>query len=119
MIFGLGGPNALTPEGKRALRIAVLDPRLRGEPEEVLAPRGIEVALVPRSSEALFGLPLQEARRRIVERFEKAYLAHLLGETRGSVGETARRAKVNPRTLYEKMRRYGLRKEEFRETSRA
>jgi len=30
------------------------------------------------------------------------------------VGETARLAAINPRTLYEKMRRHGLKKESYR-----
>ncbi len=62
----------------------------------------------------LFDLPLQEARRRIVEEFERDYLRRLLVETGGTVGEAAQRARINPRTLYEKMRRYGLDKSEFR-----
>ena len=59
-------------------------------------------------------LPLQEAKRRVVEAFEERYLRHHLRETRGTVGEVAQRAAINPRTLYEKMRRLGLRKEDFR-----
>jgi DNA-binding NtrC family response regulator len=59
-------------------------------------------------------LPLQEARRRVVDDFERAYLRTLLEELAGNVGEVARRARINPRTLYDKMRRLGLRKEDFR-----
>ncbi len=62
----------------------------------------------------LWDLPLQEARRRLVEGFERRYLVHHLEATRGVVGETAARAGINPRTLYEKMRRYGLAKRDFR-----
>jgi DNA-binding NtrC family response regulator len=37
-----------------------------------------------------------------------------LRETGGRVGETARRAGINQRSLYEKMKQLGLRKEDFR-----
>lgn len=58
--------------------------------------------------------PIREARRSIVAKFEKAYLTRLLQITGGRVGETARRAGIEPRSLFEKMRRYRLRKEDFR-----
>jgi len=58
--------------------------------------------------------PLGEVRGVVLTNFERAYLAGLLRETRGRIGETARRAGIQPRSLYEKMQRYGLRKEDFR-----
>ncbi len=58
--------------------------------------------------------PLRQARRDVVTAFESAYLTHLLRETRGQITETARRAGINERSLYELMRRHGLRKEDFR-----
>ena len=66
------------------------------------------------SENALADLPLADARRRVVTAFERRYLYSLLARTRGAVGETARLAGVNPRTLYDKMRSYGLAKEDFR-----
>jgi len=62
--------------------------------------------------------PLVEARRDMVAAFEKAYLAQLLTETGGRIGETARVAGINARFLYDLMRRYGLRKEDFRKARR-
>ncbi len=62
--------------------------------------------------------PIREARQAIVSQFEKAYLARLLELTGGRVGETASRAGLEPRSLFEKMRRYGLRKEDFRPGNR-
>jgi len=59
-------------------------------------------------------LPLVDARRRIQEAFERRYLDHHLRQASGQVGEVASRAGINPRTLYEKMRRLGLRKEDYR-----
>ena len=58
--------------------------------------------------------PLPDVRQTLVEDFERAYLSALLRETRGRIGETAGRAGIETRSLYEKMKRYGLRKEDFR-----
>lgn len=57
---------------------------------------------------------LAEARQEVVHAFEREYLRRLLTATGGRIGETARRAGIQPRSLYEKMKRHGLRKEEFR-----
>ena len=57
--------------------------------------------------------PLAEARREVLETFERAYLSGLLKATGGRVGETARRAGIEPRSLYDKMKHHGLRKEDF------
>ncbi len=58
--------------------------------------------------------PLREARQKLLAEFERAYLAGLLEVTGGRVGETARRAGIQPRSLFEKMKRLGLRKEDYR-----
>ncbi|MEW5914472.1 MAG: sigma-54 dependent transcriptional regulator [Thermodesulfobacteriota bacterium] len=50
---------------------------------------------------------------------EKLYLESQLSSYRGRVNQTARAAGVNPKTLYLKMTRHGLRKEEFRRSNRA
>jgi two-component system response regulator AtoC len=63
--------------------------------------------------------PLSKARRACMSEFEKSYLLHWLEQTRGRVGETARRAGVNERTLYDLMKKHGLRKETFRPPPRA
>jgi len=63
---------------------------------------------------ALVARPLREVRREAVEALEKRYLDALLRVTGGKVGETARRAGIVPRSLYEKMRKYGLSKEDYR-----
>ena len=67
-----------------------------------------------RADAELLELPLQEARRRIVEDFERRYLDHHLRGAGGIVRTVAERAGINPRTLYEKMRRLGLNKEAYR-----
>lgn len=58
--------------------------------------------------------PLREVRQTLIAAFEEAYLKGLLTKTKGVVGETAELAGMTSRSLYEKMRRYGLRKEDFR-----
>ncbi len=57
---------------------------------------------------------IREARRDAIARFEKSYLEELLGSTSGSIKESARRAGINERSLYDLMKRHGLRKESFR-----
>jgi transcriptional regulator with GAF, ATPase, and Fis domain len=66
-------------------------------------------------ADRVMNLPLSEARAEIVEDFERAYLARVLERCDGRVGEAASRAEVDPRTLYNKMRQYGLSKEAFRD----
>ena len=61
-----------------------------------------------------YSKPLSEAREGLVADFERSYLARILAETHGNVGETAERAGIDPRTLYNKMRLYGLEKKAFR-----
>jgi DNA-binding NtrC family response regulator len=62
--------------------------------------------------------PLDAARQVVVARFEREYLVRLLTRHRGNVGRTAREAGIDPRTLYNKMRQLGLRKEEFKNEAR-
>jgi DNA-binding NtrC family response regulator len=59
--------------------------------------------------------PIIQARDRVVAEFETHYLSSLLTETHGRISLAAHRARLNPRSLYEKLRRYGLRKEDFRD----
>lgn len=67
------------------------------------------------SSNDVLGLrPLREERKEVLESFEREYLVRLLRSTRGRVGQAALRAGITPRSLYDKLRRHGLRKEQFR-----
>lgn len=56
----------------------------------------------------------REVKREFLERLEKAYLTGLLEQAKGKVGVAALRAGIRPRSLYDKMKYYGLRKEDFR-----
>jgi DNA-binding NtrC family response regulator len=60
--------------------------------------------------------PWKSVRGEVVAQVERAYLDALLAATRGRIGETAKRAGMEPRSLYGKMRRHGLRKEDYRTT---
>jgi DNA-binding NtrC family response regulator len=76
-------------------------------------------AVVPAARKApgdrdLVARPLCDVRKDTVAELERRYLHALLRVTGGRVGETARRAGIVPRSLYQKMRKYGLRKEDYR-----
>jgi len=64
--------------------------------------------------ERILHRPLAAAREEWLETLERAYLTNVLTETRGHLAEAARVSGIGTRTLYNKMRRYGLRKERFR-----
>ena len=58
--------------------------------------------------------PWREVRREVVARVERAYLAGLLRRCEGRISPTAYMAGMEPRSLFEKMRRHGLRKEDYK-----
>jgi len=62
--------------------------------------------------------PLHEIRKAVLEKLECTYLKGLLRLTNGRVGETAKRAGIQSRSLYDKMRKYNLQKEDFRAKKR-
>jgi DNA-binding NtrC family response regulator len=68
--------------------------------------------------EDLLAMPLRDAKRQVSDLFEKHYLGALLRETNGRIGETARRAGIQPRSLFDKMKQLGLQKEQFRAAHR-
>ncbi len=57
---------------------------------------------------------LRELQAQSLEVVERAYLTQLLKSVYGRVAEAARRAEVDPRSVYQRMRRFGLRKEDFK-----
>jgi DNA-binding NtrC family response regulator len=58
--------------------------------------------------------PLKEARQILVEQFEYRYITSLLRLTDGRIGKAAQRAGIDERSLFDKMKKYGLRKEDFK-----
>jgi DNA-binding NtrC family response regulator len=67
-----------------------------------------------RLSDELLDKPLPHARAEVVAAFEHAYAKRLLEVTKGRVGDTAKRAGINQRHLYDLMKRHGLRKEDYK-----
>ena len=59
-------------------------------------------------------LSIKEVRERAVARAERAYLDALLTELDGHVAKTAERAGISPRALYDRMRRHGLDKDDYK-----
>lgn len=60
------------------------------------------------------GISLKEAREAAAARAERAYLDHALRLHGGRLEDVARQAKIGTRSLYDKMQRYGLKKERYR-----
>lgn len=60
--------------------------------------------------------PFREVRKDVIAKLEHRYLQAQLQRVGGRIGETARISGIEPRSLYEKMKRHGLRKEDFRTT---
>jgi DNA-binding NtrC family response regulator len=96
------------------IRVADLPPSIAGRGRGDRGRRPDGEAAWGTVSESLLHRPLASARAELVAEFERHYLARLLEATRGRLRETARRARVNERTLYDLMRRHGLRKESYR-----
>ena len=66
-------------------------------------------------SEELLAKSLSAARKEVVAAFETRYVKALLGSTGGRIRDTASKAGINERSLYELMKRHGLRKEDFKQ----
>ncbi len=58
--------------------------------------------------------PLHEVRETFFSDLERQYIEGLLRATGGRIGDAAKRAGLQERSLYEKMKQFGLRKEDFR-----
>ena len=78
------------------------------------APLTNDAFMLEDAAETWIDRPLPEVREEILERVEKAYLDALLRDANGRVGEVAERAGISPRSLYDRMARLGLRKEDYR-----
>jgi transcriptional regulator with GAF, ATPase, and Fis domain len=84
---------------------------------EVDPPTAARAAAAEGSSD-VGALDLTSVRRSAADRAEREYLAAHLHASRGRIGETAERAGVSTRALRTRMRRFGLRKEDFRAAKR-
>ncbi len=61
-----------------------------------------------------FSIPLAEVRRKGVEDIERRYLKELLSRNRGKIKKSAEDAGISPRQMNKLMKKYGIRKEEFK-----
>lgn len=60
------------------------------------------------------GIPIAEARRGVLEEFERQYIRRLLTKNRGRVNKSAHDAGITTRQFHTLMTRYGIAKEEFK-----
>jgi DNA-binding NtrC family response regulator len=56
-------------------------------------------------------LPFSEAKKRVMEDFERGYLLQVLEECNGVIGKAAERAGMHKKNFQEKMVKYGIRKQ--------
>ncbi|WPD24510.1 MAG: sigma-54 dependent transcriptional regulator [Candidatus Electrothrix scaldis] len=59
-------------------------------------------------------LPLAEVRRRGIEEIERCYLKEVLSSKKGKINRSAEAAGVSTRQLHKLMKKYGLKREEFK-----
>jgi two-component system response regulator AtoC len=71
-------------------------------------------ALTADGSKSLAEQPWRTVRREFLDRLKQKYLRQLLESTKGHIGQTAKRSEMQPRSLFDKMKKHGLRKEDFR-----
>jgi DNA-binding NtrC family response regulator len=63
------------------------------------------------------GLPIAEVRRKGIEDIERNYLKEQLAQNRGKIRNTAKAAGITTRQLHKLMKKYGIRKEEFKSST--
>ena len=68
--------------------------------------------------DALWGdlRPFRKMKEEMVQRFEREYLSQVLRMYEGNLSKASRHAGMNIKNFHEKMARYGLRKENFKQT---
>lgn len=60
-------------------------------------------------------LPLAEVRRRGVEEIERCYLKEILKVNKGKINQSAEIAGITTRQLHKLMKKYSLKKEDFKQ----
>jgi DNA-binding NtrC family response regulator len=86
-------------------------------PDDVARPRRpgeVERAGGPSLSDGWLERPWKAVRAEALDLLERAYFTELLRRTSGRIGEAARKSEMDSRSLFEKLRRHGIRKETFR-----
>ncbi len=62
------------------------------------------------------GKTLSEVKKSAIEEIERSYLTMILMETRGRIGDAARISGIHSRSLFNKMKKFGLKKEDFKQS---
>jgi DNA-binding NtrC family response regulator len=70
--------------------------------------------LAPAALSVDAGVPINTARRLVLDAFETQYIRGLLAKNRGRINKSAEAAGITTRQLHKLMTRYGIDKEEFR-----
>ncbi|MGK0480296.1 MAG: two-component system response regulator AtoC [Planctomycetota bacterium] len=95
------------------ISLDALPPEVVGSAAEV----GLRLESAPGTAEQPdLARTLKETREAAVGVAESAYLRGLLKEEGGVINRTAERAGISPRALYDRLKRYGIDKDDFRES---
>ena len=97
---------------------------------EIITSDLIQIPSIPLSSTPLSGpeviehafspgTTLKSYKNLLSQAAERKYLVELLDYTEGRIGESAQLAGLTPRALYNKMKIYGLKKEDFRKSEQS
>ncbi len=73
-----------------------------------------ETIWTPEDWDTLIKQPWKIVRQTLTDQLERQYLSRLLQSTDGHIGRTAKRAGMRPRSLFDKMKKHGLHKENFK-----
>jgi DNA-binding NtrC family response regulator len=84
----------------------VIDPRVLGLPEgDLPTPHSV---LPPPEGRVNLGVPFREAKQRLIDTWEREYVAQLLQKHSGNVSEAARSGGIDRVHLYRLLRKHGL-----------
>ncbi len=99
---------------RSAITLADLPESISGRPIASKASLLLDQAFNGQDYPSLGERPWREVRLAVLDRLEREYLVRLLRVTHGHINEVARRAGIGPRSLFDKMLKHGLRKEDFK-----
>ncbi|RMI02453.1 MAG: sigma-54-dependent Fis family transcriptional regulator, partial [Calditrichaeota bacterium] len=89
------------------------------EKGEVITAQTIGACIQPKAETAFRyfvneNIPLKAHKEELISKFEKEYIARLLQKCDGNISQAAEKAGMHYKNFYEKMKRYGLSKWEFK-----
>ena len=86
-----------------------------GRQRKVLSPEQVRIG--GQSCQDFSAESFQQAKRRLVEEFERSYLSAYLAAHSGNIGRAARAAKKNHRAFFQLMRKHAVDAEDFKDSS--